>query len=52
MKKLTRESTGKNGRQIQKQSLDVALKTTVGVGFYRIYRDCIGGQWFVEGIFD
>jgi protein ImuB len=31
---------------------DVALKTTEGVGFYRIYLDRIKGQWFVEGGFD
>lgn len=31
---------------------DVALKTTEGVGFYRIYLDRIKNQWFVEGCFD
>jgi len=31
---------------------DVALKTNEGVGFYRIYLDCIKNQWFVEGCFD
>ena len=31
---------------------DVALKTTEGVGFYRIYLDRIKNQWFVEGGFD
>ncbi len=31
---------------------DVALKTPAGVGFYRIYRDRIRQQWFVEGVFD
>ena len=31
---------------------DVALKTAEGVGFYRIYLDCIKKQWFVEGGFD
>ena len=31
---------------------DVALKTSEGVGFYRIYLDRIKNQWFVEGSFD
>jgi protein ImuB len=31
---------------------DVALKTPAGVGFYRIYRDRIRQQWYVEGVFD
>ncbi|HVO61642.1 MAG TPA: DNA polymerase Y family protein [Terriglobales bacterium] len=35
-----------------RQEWDVALKTPEGVGFYRIYRDCIRQQWFVEGVFD
>ena len=35
-----------------REEWDVALKTPAGVGFYRIYRDRIRQQWFVEGIFD
>jgi protein ImuB len=31
---------------------DVALKTTEGVGFYRIFLDRIRNEWFVEGSFD
>ena len=31
---------------------DVALKTSEGTGFYRIYLDHITSQWFVEGMFD
>ena len=31
---------------------DVALKTTEGPGYYRIYLDRIRGQWFVEGKMD
>lgn len=31
---------------------DVALKTTAGVGFYRIFQDRILERWFVAGIFD
>lgn len=31
---------------------DVALKTTEGIGYYRIYLDRIRKQWFVEGMFD
>jgi hypothetical protein len=31
---------------------DVALKTSDGMGLYRIYLDRIGKQWFVEGMFD
>jgi len=31
---------------------DVALKTSEGIGFYRIYLDRIKNQWFVEGSFD
>jgi protein ImuB len=31
---------------------DVALKTSEGVGYYRIYLDRFRKQWFVEGVFD
>jgi protein ImuB len=35
-----------------REEWDVALKTSAGIGFYRIYRDRIRQQWFVEGVFD
>jgi len=35
-----------------REEWDVVLKTTAGIGFYRIYLDRIQDQWFVEGIFD
>ena len=35
-----------------REEWDVALKTAAGIGFYRIYRDRIRKQWFVEGVFD
>ncbi len=35
-----------------REEWDVALKTPAGIGFYRIYRDRIRQQWFVEGVFD
>jgi protein ImuB len=35
-----------------REEWDVALKTSAGVGFFRIYRDRLRQQWFVEGIFD
>ncbi len=35
-----------------REEWDVALKTTAGLGFYRIYRDRMREQWFVEGVFD
>ncbi|MGH9642845.1 MAG: hypothetical protein ACRD3Q_10485, partial [Terriglobales bacterium] len=35
-----------------REEWDVALKTPTGLGFYRIYRDRIREQWFVEGVFD
>ena len=35
-----------------REEWDVALKTPAGIGFYRIYRDQIHQQWFVEGVFD
>jgi len=35
-----------------REEWDVALNTTAGIGFYRIYRDRISKRWFVEGIFD
>jgi protein ImuB len=35
-----------------REEWDVALKTAVGIGFYRIYRDRLRRQWFVEGVFD
>ena len=31
---------------------DIALNTQEGIGFYRIFFDCIQKQWFVEGMFD
>jgi protein ImuB len=31
---------------------DVALRTSAGVGFYRIYLDRIRKKWFVDGVFD
>lgn len=36
----------------RREEWDVALKTPAGIGFYRIYRDRIRKQWFVEGVFD
>jgi len=35
-----------------REEWDVALKTPAGIGFYRIFRDRLRGQWFVEGMFD
>ena len=35
-----------------REEWDVALKTPSGLGFYRIYRDRMREQWFVEGVFD
>jgi protein ImuB len=35
-----------------REEWDVALKTPAGPGFYRIYRDRLRCQWFVEGVFD
>jgi protein ImuB len=35
-----------------REEWDVALKTSEGIGYYRIYQDRIRQQWFVEGIFD
>ena len=35
-----------------REEWDVALRTPAGLGFYRIYRDRIREQWFVEGVFD
>lgn len=35
-----------------REEWDVALKTPAGLGFYRIYRDRLRRQWFVEGVFD
>lgn len=35
-----------------REEWDVTLKTPAGIGFYRIYRDRIKRQWFVEGVFD
>ncbi len=35
-----------------REEWDVALKTPAGIGFYRIYRDRLRRQWFVEGVFD
>jgi protein ImuB len=35
-----------------REEWDVALKTLEGIGYYRIYRDRVRKQWFVEGVFD
>ncbi len=35
-----------------REEWDVALQTPAGPGFYRIYRDHLRRQWFVEGVFD
>ena len=35
-----------------REEWDVAIQTPAGVGFYRIYRDRLRRQWFVEGVFD
>ncbi|MBS1851148.1 MAG: DNA polymerase Y family protein [Acidobacteria bacterium] len=35
-----------------REEWDVALQTTDGVGYYRIYLDRIKKQWFVAGVFD
>ena len=35
-----------------REEWDVALQTPAGLGFYRIYRDRLRRQWFVEGVFD
>src|SRR5208282_5349961 len=35
-----------------REEWDVALQTSAGPGFYRIYRDRLRRQWFVEGVFD
>jgi protein ImuB len=40
------------GKAWSREEWDVALKTSAGIGFYRIYRDQLLKQWFVEGIFD
>jgi len=41
-----------NSSAWRREEWDVALKTPAGIGFYRIYRDRIRQQWFVEGVFD
>ncbi|MGH9493950.1 MAG: DNA polymerase Y family protein [Candidatus Sulfotelmatobacter sp.] len=35
-----------------REEWDVALRTSQGIGYYRIYFDQIGKRWFVEGVFD
>jgi len=35
-----------------REEWDVVLQTPAGPGFYRIYRDHLRRQWFVEGVFD
>jgi protein ImuB len=35
-----------------REEWDVVLQTPAGPGFYRIYRDRLRRQWFVEGVFD
>lgn len=35
-----------------REEWDVVLKTPAGLGFYRIYRDRLRRQWYVEGVFD
>ncbi len=35
-----------------REEWDVVLQMPTGAGFYRIYRDRLRSQWFVEGVFD
>jgi protein ImuB len=35
-----------------REEWEVAVETPAGLGFYRIYRDRLRRQWFVEGVFD
>jgi protein ImuB len=35
-----------------REEWDIAIQTPAGLGFYRIYRDRLRRQWFVEGVFD
>jgi protein ImuB len=35
-----------------REEWDVALKTSEGIGVYRIFHDLIRKQWFVEGVLD
>jgi protein ImuB len=35
-----------------REEWDVVLQTPAGLGVYRIYRDRLRSQWFVEGVFD
>jgi protein ImuB len=35
-----------------REEWDIALRTSAGIGVYRIFLDRIRKQWFVEGIFD
>jgi protein ImuB len=35
-----------------REEWDIAIQTPAGLGFYRIYRDRLRRQWFIEGVFD
>lgn len=35
-----------------REEWDISLQTPAGPGFYRIYRDRLRRQWFIEGVFD
>jgi protein ImuB len=41
-----------NASTWMREEWDVALKTSAGPCFYRIYRDRLQDRWFVEGVFD
>jgi protein ImuB len=41
-----------NAATWMREEWDVALKMPAGPGLYRIYRDRLRDQWFVEGMFD
>jgi len=41
-----------NAATWMREEWDVSLKMPAGPGLYRIYRDRLQDQWFVEGVFD
>jgi len=41
-----------NAAAWRREEWDIAIQTPAGLGFYRIYRDRLRRQWFVEGVFD
>ena len=50
--KTPRIHTDDHGSNWSRDEWDIAMSSTQGIAFYRIYRQLDSGQWFMEGSYD